>query len=63
MKFEHTRDKGDPSRDSECYRRFLAGEKTLYTKAFWENGPYRGCVESVDDATSESDSQKDGSLN
>lgn len=41
MKFEQSKDKGDPSVDSACYRKFLAGSRTLYTKAFWENGPRR----------------------
>lgn len=41
MKFEHTKENEDETRDTECFRKFLAGNKTLYTKAFWDNGPRR----------------------
>lgn len=57
MKFERTRDKEDPSLDSACYRKFLAGNKTLYAKAFWENGPRNGSVQRVKEALSRTDKQ------
>lgn len=41
MKFEHKKAKAEPSRDTACYRKFLAGNKTAYAQAFWENGPRR----------------------
>jgi len=46
MKFEKTKDKDLESRDASCLRRFLAGDRTLFTRAFWENGP-RGRVKST----------------
>lgn len=39
MKFDKTKDKAVATRDAECYRKFLAGNKTLYTQAFWEKAP------------------------
>lgn len=41
MKFEKTKEKSMETKDAESYRKFLAGNKTLYTQAFWENGPRR----------------------
>lgn len=41
MKFEKTKDNDVTTRDAACYRKFLAGNKTLFTQAFWENGPRR----------------------
>ena len=41
MKFERTKGKAVDTRDAESYRKFLAGNKTFFTQAFWENGPRR----------------------
>ena len=39
MKFEHTREKEASAPNAASYRKFLAGNRTMFTKAFWENGP------------------------
>ena len=41
MKFDKSKETEEVSKDAACLRKFLAGNKTLYTKAFWENGPRR----------------------
>ena len=39
MKFERIKERDDTSKDDHSYRKFLAGNKTLYAQAFWENRP------------------------
>lgn len=49
MKFDKSKDQDVATRDAECYRKFLAGNRTLFTQAFWDNGP-RSSVESAEDS-------------
>lgn len=39
MKFECPHEEVAGLRDEECLRKFLAGTKTAFAQAFWENGP------------------------
>lgn len=63
MKFERSKNKETAAQNTECYRKFLAGNKTLYTKAFWENGPRRGDETSVSSETTASESKVEPSRN
>ncbi|EDY81336.1 hypothetical protein VDG1235_954 [Verrucomicrobiia bacterium DG1235] len=39
MKFDSSKDQEASARDAKRYEEFLAGDKTGYAKAFWDNGP------------------------
>ena len=41
MKFESPPEELASTRDEDCLRKFLAGNKIVFAQAFWENGPLK----------------------
>lgn len=51
MKFANPNDEVALARDEECLREFLAGNKTAFAQAFWENGRPHAASEGVAELT------------
>ncbi|MDQ8205214.1 hypothetical protein [Pelagicoccus sp. SDUM812003] len=46
MKYESPNQSKGAKRDSQDYRKFIAGDRTLFSQVFWDNGPRRRQEES-----------------
>ncbi|MDQ8198810.1 hypothetical protein QEH56_11650 [Pelagicoccus enzymogenes] len=56
MKFANPNEEIAAARDQECLRKFLAGNKTAFAQAFWENAAREACVSENSESLVVSDS-------